>query len=119
MTVGHKQTEKHRFGKSSYHQIGLVRGQFGNVPFAEWVKFLQESNFDGWEEASWELDLSRCSTDAGAEAYAKSNSVSLISVVMSTYSSTISNKKEAWPSNARSCKSKGTAKCEIKFGYNK
>ena len=69
--MGHKQTDKHRFGKSSYHQIGLVRGQFGNVPFAEWVKFLQESGFDGWEEASWELDLSRCSTDAGAEAYAK------------------------------------------------
>ncbi len=69
--MGHKQTDKHRFGKSSYHQIGLVRGQFGNVPFAEWVKFLQESGFDGWEEASWELDLSRCSTDAGAEAFAK------------------------------------------------
>src|SRR5262249_33865809 len=25
----------------------------------------------GWEEASWELDLNRCATDAGAEAYAK------------------------------------------------
>jgi len=69
--VGYKQTEKHRFGKSSYHQIGLVRGQFGNVPFAEWVKFLETTGFDGWEEASWELDLAKCDTDQGAEAYAK------------------------------------------------
>ena len=30
-----KQTDKHRFGKGSYHQIGLVRGQFGNVPFVK------------------------------------------------------------------------------------
>ncbi|MFN6051479.1 MAG: hypothetical protein ACK47R_11670, partial [Planctomycetia bacterium] len=66
-----KQTDKHRFGKSSYHQIGLVRGQFGNVPFGEWVKFLETTGFDGWEEASWELDLAKCDTDQGAEAYAK------------------------------------------------
>src|SRR3954449_9434144 len=69
--MGFKQTTPHRFGKASYHQIGLVRGQFGNVPFAPWVKFLQDTGFDGWEEASWELDLDRCQTDAGAEAYAK------------------------------------------------
>jgi sugar phosphate isomerase/epimerase len=69
--VGYKQTSKHRFGKASYHQIGLVRGQFGNVPMDQWLKFLQETGFDGWEEASWELDLHRCATDAGAEAYAK------------------------------------------------
>ncbi|MGH7226329.1 MAG: sugar phosphate isomerase/epimerase family protein, partial [Gemmataceae bacterium] len=69
--MGYKQTSKHRFGKASYHQIGLVRGQFGNVPMEQWFKFLQESSFDGWEEASWELDLNRCGSDAGAEAYAK------------------------------------------------
>lgn len=69
--MGYKQTAEHRFGKGSYHQIGLVRGQFGNVPMDGWVKFIQESGFDGWEEASWELDLKRCATDAGAEAYAK------------------------------------------------
>jgi sugar phosphate isomerase/epimerase len=69
--MGFKQTAKHRFGKASYHQIGLVRGQFGNVPMDGWLKFLQESGFDGWEEASWELDLSRCGSDSGAEAYAK------------------------------------------------
>ena len=69
--MGHKQTATHRYGKGSFHQIGLVRGQFGNVPMNQWVQFIQEAGFDGWEEASWELDLSKCATDAGAEAYAK------------------------------------------------
>jgi sugar phosphate isomerase/epimerase len=69
--MGHKQTDKHRFGKGSYHQIGLVRGQFGNVEMKPWVKFVQDTGFDGWEEASWELDLRKCDTDAGAEAYAR------------------------------------------------
>jgi len=69
--MGFKQTTSHRFGKGSYHQIGLVRGQFGNVPFEQWVPFLEQSGFDGWEEASWELDLRQCDTDAGAAAYAK------------------------------------------------
>lgn len=69
--MGFKQTKQHRYGKGSYHQIGLVRGQFGNVDMGKWVKFVQETGFDGWEEASWELDLSKCDTDTGAEAYAK------------------------------------------------
>lgn len=69
--MGFKQTATHRYGKGSYHQIGLVRGQFGNVPYEPWVKFVQDSGFDGWEEASWELDLRQCDTDAGAAAYAK------------------------------------------------
>jgi sugar phosphate isomerase/epimerase len=69
--MGFKQTATHRNGKASYHQIGLVRGQFGNVPMDQWVKFIQDAGFDGWEEASWELDLDRCGTDAGAEAYAR------------------------------------------------
>src|SRR5205823_7903789 len=69
--MGFKQTATHRFGKASYHQIGLVRGQFGNVPMDQWLKFLQDTGFDGWEEASWELDVNRCATDAGAETYAK------------------------------------------------
>jgi sugar phosphate isomerase/epimerase len=69
--MGFKQTSEHRFGKGSYHQVGLVRGQFGNVPMDKWVPFLKETGFDGWEEASWELDLERCKDDAGAEAYAK------------------------------------------------
>lgn len=68
--MGFKQTEQHRYGKGSYHQIGLVRGQFGNVPYEPWVKFVQDAGFDGWEEASWELDLRKCDTDAGAAAYA-------------------------------------------------
>ncbi len=70
--MGFHQTKTHRFGKHSYHQIGLVRGQFGNVkPFEKWLEFLQQTGFDGWEEASWELDLDRCASDAGAEAYAR------------------------------------------------
>jgi sugar phosphate isomerase/epimerase len=69
--MGFKQTATHRNGKGSFHQIGLVRGQFGNVPFGDWVKFLQTSGFDGWEEASWELDLRKCDTDDGAKAYAQ------------------------------------------------
>jgi len=69
--MGFQQTTKHRFGKASYHQIGLVRGQFGNVDFGPWLKFVQDSGFDGWEEASWELDLRQCDSDASAAAYAK------------------------------------------------
>ena len=69
--MGFKQTEKHRPGKASHHQIGLVRGQFGNIDEAAWLKFVADTGFDGWEEASWELDLRRCDSDAGAEAYAK------------------------------------------------
>lgn len=65
-----RQTAQHKNGKSSFHQIGLVRGQFGNVPFDRWLSFLHKAGFDGWEEASWELDLRRCDTDAGAAGYA-------------------------------------------------
>ncbi|HEV3439784.1 MAG TPA: hypothetical protein VG122_20630, partial [Gemmata sp.] len=64
--MGFHQTEKHKSGKGSHHQIGLVRGQFGGIPEAKWLKFIQETGFDGWEEATWELDLRRCDTDAGA-----------------------------------------------------
>src|SRR5205823_5856959 len=69
--MGFKQTATHKNGKGSFHQIGLVRGQFGGVPEAEWLKFIQGAGFDGWEEASWELDLRRCDTDGGAAAYAQ------------------------------------------------
>ena len=70
-TVDAQGNPVHKNGKGSYHQIGLVRGQFGNVPEAKWIKFIADTGFDGWEEASWELDLRRCDTDAGAAAYAK------------------------------------------------
>ncbi len=68
--MGHHQTREHRRGQHSYHQIGLVRGQFGNVPEDKWLPWLAETGFDGWEEASWELDLARCATDNGAKEYA-------------------------------------------------
>ena len=70
--MGFKQTATHKNGKGSYHQIGLVRGQFGAIPEDEWLKFIADAGFDGWEEASWELDLAKCKDDAGAEAYARS-----------------------------------------------
>ncbi len=70
-TVDEAGKPKHRPGKGSHHQIGLVRGQFGGVKEAEWLKFIAAAGFDGWEEASWELDLRRCDTDAGAAEYAK------------------------------------------------
>lgn len=69
--LGFRQTEEHRQGKDSYHQIGLVRGQFGDVPESSWLDFIAEAGYDGWEEASWELDLHRCDTDDGARAVAK------------------------------------------------
>jgi len=69
--MGFHQTASHRNGKRSYHQIGLVRGQFGDVPEDKWLDFIAEAGFDGWEEASWELDMNRCATDEGAAAYAK------------------------------------------------
>src|SRR5262245_58144446 len=72
-SMGFKQTAKHKNGKGSYHQIGLVRGQFGGVDFAQWLKFLQDAGFDGWEEASWEphVELRKCDTDAGAAEFAR------------------------------------------------
>ena len=68
--MGYKQTAGHRPGRSSYHQVGLVRGQFGDVDYDEWIGFIADAGFDGWEEASWELELERCSDDEGAAAYA-------------------------------------------------
>ncbi len=69
--MGFKQTPTHRAGKGSYHQIGLVRGQFGDIPEDEWLSFIAGEGYDGWEEASWELDLARCADDKGAAEYAK------------------------------------------------
>ena len=69
--MGFKQTPEHRKGKHSYHQIGLVRGQFGDIPEDEWLDLIAELGYDGWEEATWELELGRCADDAGAAAYAK------------------------------------------------
>lgn len=69
--MGHHQTKEHRRGRHSYHQIGLVRGQFGSVPEDKWLDWIAGVGFDGWEEATWELDLSRCGDDAGAKKYAE------------------------------------------------
>ena len=69
--MGFKQTDKHRNGKGSFHQIGLVRGQFGNVDEGQWLKFISDTGFDGWEEASWELNLRHCDEEEGAAVYAR------------------------------------------------
>ncbi|MBL9123405.1 MAG: sugar phosphate isomerase/epimerase [Planctomycetaceae bacterium] len=69
--MGHSQTSSPRSGKHSHHQIGLVRGQFGNVPEDQWLDWIAATGFDGWEEASWELDLARCGDDKSAEKYAQ------------------------------------------------
>ncbi|MFN5755952.1 MAG: hypothetical protein ACK48M_04040, partial [Planctomycetia bacterium] len=55
---------------SSPHLIGLVRGQFGDIPETEWLDFIASAGFDGWEEAAWELDLAECDTAAGVKAAA-------------------------------------------------
>src|ERR1043165_9675760 len=68
--MGHAQTSKPRSGKHSHHQIGLVRGQFGNVPEDQWLDWIAQTGFDGWGETRWGLDLQRCADDAGAKAYA-------------------------------------------------
>ena len=40
--MGYHQTDQHRRGKHSYHQIGLVRGQFGNVPEEQWLALARQ-----------------------------------------------------------------------------
>jgi len=35
------------------------------VEEAKWLSFIASAGFDGWEEASWELNLRRCDTDDG------------------------------------------------------
>lgn len=58
-------------GKLGWFPVGLVRGQYGKVARATFFKFLRDHGYEGYEEAGWELDLRRCDTEAGAEAYAK------------------------------------------------
>ena len=69
--MGHKQTAQHVPGRHSYHQIGLVRGQFGHMRDMEFLEFLREAGFDGYEEACWLLDLGKCRNDTEASAYAQ------------------------------------------------
>lgn len=69
--MGYHQTREHRPGQHSHHQIGLVRGQFGNVAEDVWLDWIAETGFDGWEEATWELDLGRAANDAGARELAE------------------------------------------------
>ena len=70
--MGFKQTAKHRFGKGSYHQIGLVRGQFGNVPEDQWLKFVAGHRLRRLGRGQLGTrPAPAATTDAGAAAYAK------------------------------------------------
>jgi sugar phosphate isomerase/epimerase len=70
--MGYHQTKGHRSGRGSFHQIGLVRGQYGDIPMEDWVAFIAELGFDGWEEAPHELPIAaRCADEAGAAAFAR------------------------------------------------
>lgn len=117
--MGFKQTAQHKNGKASYHQIGLVRGQFGNVPEAKWIKFIADAGFDGWEEASWELDLRKCDTDAGATAYAqervnlaKQHSLEIFTVATHLQGQVLGDEPSAKTLNF--CSGKGEAKAAYK-----
>ena len=117
--MGFQQTPTHKNGKGSFHQIGLVRGQFGNIPEAPWLKFIAESGFDGWEEASWELDLRKCDTDAGAAAYAaervaiaKSHGLEIFTVATHLQGQVLGDEPSAKTLNF--CSGKGEAKAAYK-----
>ena len=69
--MGFKQTATHRTARARYHQIGLVRGQFGNVPDGQVGQVHRRRRLRRLGRGSWELDLRKCDTDAGAAAYAK------------------------------------------------
>ena len=117
--MGFHQTPTHKNGNGSFHQIGLVRGQFGNMPEAPWLKFIAESGFDGWEEASWELDLRKCDTDAGAAAYAaervalaKAHGLEIFTVATHLQGQVLGDEPSAKTLNF--CSGKGEAKAAYK-----
>lgn len=69
--MGHHQTPEHRQGRGSWHQIGLVRGQFGDMPMEEWMKIVRTFGFDGYEAASWELPLGEPMEDDAVKELAR------------------------------------------------
>ena len=99
--MGHQQTKQHRPGKHSYHQIGLVRGQFGNVPEEKWLDWIAATGFDGWEEASWELALDRCGDDAGRQKYAEERVAAARSTAWKSFRSPATCKGKSWGTSPR------------------
>ncbi len=113
--MGFKQTAAHKNGKGSFHQIGLVRGQFGNIPHAQWVKFIADAGFDGYEAASWELNLRDADTDAGAAAMAgnmvneaKANGLEIFTVAVHLQGQVLGDEPSAKTLNF--CNPKGAAR---------
>lgn len=68
--MGYRQTSEHRQGRGSWHQIGLVRGQFGAMPMEDWLRLVRSFDFDGYEAASWELSLGKKMDDVAVEKMA-------------------------------------------------
>jgi sugar phosphate isomerase/epimerase len=113
--MGFKQTAAHKNGNGSFHQIGLVRGQFGNIPHAQWIKFIADAGFDGYEAASWELNLRDADTDAGAAAMAgkmvdeaKANGLEIFTVAVHLQGQVLGDEPSAKSLNF--CNPKGAAR---------
>jgi sugar phosphate isomerase/epimerase len=113
--MGFKQTDAHKNGKGSFHQIGLVRGQFGNIPHASWIKFIADAGFDGYEAASWELDLRQADSDEGAKTMAtamvneaKAHGLEIFTVAVHLQGQVLGDEPSAKTLNF--CNSKGAAR---------
>jgi sugar phosphate isomerase/epimerase len=113
--MGFKQTAAHKNGKGSFHQIGLVRGQFGNIPHVQWIQFIADAGFDGYEAASWELNLRDADTDAGAAAMAgkmvdeaKANGLEIFTVAVHLQGQVLGDEPSAKSLNF--CNPKGAAR---------
>jgi sugar phosphate isomerase/epimerase len=113
--MGFKQTDAHKNGKGSFHQIGLVRGQFGNIPHASWIKFIADAGFDGYEAASWELDLRQADSDEGAKSMAtamvneaKGHGLEIFTVAVHLQGQVLGDEPSAKTLNF--CNSKGAAR---------
>lgn len=113
--MGFKQTDAHKNGKGSFHQIGLVRGQFGNIPHASWIKFIADAGFDGYEAASWELDLRQADSDEGAKSMAtamvneaKAHGLEVFTVAVHLQGQVLGDEPSAKSLNF--CNSKGAAR---------
>lgn len=86
MKNGFKQTEEHRAGRHSHHQVGVFSGQpigdftypegdprnaDGLTPLERFMAFLAQSDVDAIEISSWNLDLRRAYTNEEAVYYAR------------------------------------------------
>jgi len=92
-----------------------VRGQFGNIPHAQWIKFIADAGFDGYEAASWELDLRQADSDEGAATMAagmvneaKANGLEIFTVAVHLQGQVLGDEPSAKSLNF--CNPKGAAR---------